>query len=206
MGNPFSIAFKEAPNGTALVDTSASKSIATEEWWRALSDPAAYSGNVVQQAPFNGGPREIPGVIEAEDFDWGGKGYAFFNNFPTVWPEYRVDSSELNLEICTDVACGFNIKGTEAGDWLEYTVNVRSSGTYDIEARVASVESGNTFRIKFNGLDKTGAIGVPNTGGEQNWQTVTIEGVELNAGEQVMRIEMDTGGINLNYADFGPGD
>ncbi|HEX9666458.1 MAG TPA: carbohydrate-binding domain-containing protein [Thermodesulfobacteriota bacterium] len=203
-GNPFSKvpAFKDDPNGNALVVTSASKSIATDEWWRVLSNPAAYSGTVVQQAPFYDTPASIPGVIEAEDFDWGGKGYAFFNTFPTVWPTHRVDASNLNLEDSTDVGGGFNIKGTEPGDWLEYTVSVTSSGTYRIEARVASEESGNVFRIKFNGVDKTGAIGVPNTGGEQSWQTVTVEGVQLNAGEQVMRIEMDTGGFNLNYVNF----
>ncbi len=165
----------------------------------ALSDPAAYSGEVVQQAPFNGGPRDIPGVIEAEDFDWGGKGFAFKNTFPTAWPVYRVDASDLNLDVSTDVGGGFNIKGTEPGDWLEYTVNIMNSGTYRIEARVASEESGKVFRIRFDGVDKTGAIAVPNTGGEQNWQTVTVEGVELNGGEQVMRIDMDTGGFSLNF-------
>ena len=203
-GNPFMKvpAFKEDPDGTALVVTSASESIATDEWWRALSDPGAYSGAVVQQAPFDSRPSDIPGVIEAEDFDWGGKGYAFNNTFPTAWPVYRVDASELNLEVTIDGGGGFNIKGTEPGDWLEYTVDVMNSGTYRIEVRVASEEGGKVFRIRFDGVDKIGAVGVPNTGGEQNWQTVSVDGVELNAGEQVMRIDIDTGGFNLDFVKF----
>jgi hypothetical protein len=203
-GNPFMKvpAFKEDPNGTALVVTNTSKSVATDEWWRALSDPSAYSGAVVQQAPFNEMPADIPGVIEAEDFDWGGKGYAFNNTFPTAWPVYRIDASQLNLEATGDSGGGFNIKGTEPGDWLEYTVDVIDSGNYSIEARVASEESGKAFRIRFNGVDKTGAIQIPNTGGEQNWESVNVEGVQLNAGSQVMRIDMDTGGFNLNYVKF----
>jgi hypothetical protein len=34
--------FREDPNGRALVVTAASAAVATEEWWRALSNPAAY--------------------------------------------------------------------------------------------------------------------------------------------------------------------
>jgi hypothetical protein len=77
-----------------------------------------------------------------------------------------------------------------------------NSGTYRIEVRVASEEGGKVFRIRFDGVDKIGAVGVPNTGGEQNWQTVSVDGVELNAGEQVMRIDIDTGGFNLDFVKF----
>jgi hypothetical protein len=77
-----------------------------------------------------------------------------------------------------------------------------NSGTYRIEVRVASEESGKAFLIGFNGVDKTGAIQIPNTGGEQNWESVNVEGVQLNAGSQVMRVDMDTGGFNLDFVKF----
>ena len=48
---------------------------------------------------------------------------------------------------------------------------------------------------------------IPNTGGWQNWQTLTTTGVSLSAGQQVMRIAMDTNGAtgavgNFNYLKF----
>ena len=84
---------KDDPNGRALLVTKANQNIATAEWWRALSNPAAYTGTILQQSPFNAAPFSIPGKIEAEDFDWGGKGVAFYTSHPTGWPFHRIDDS-----------------------------------------------------------------------------------------------------------------
>ncbi len=86
---------------------------------------------------------------------------------------------------------------TNAGEWLEYSVNVSAAGNYDIAVRVAGAVGG-TVRLEFDGVDKTGNLTVPNTGGWQSWQTVTATGVSLSAGSQIMRIYMNSGGYNLN--------
>jgi hypothetical protein len=86
---------------------------------------------------------------------------------------------------------GCNIGWMQAGEWLRYTVNVAAEGTYDVAMRVASSGNGGTFHIEFDGVDKTGPIPVPNTGGWQVWQTVTVSGIGLKAGQQVMRIVLD---------------
>jgi hypothetical protein len=43
-----------------------------------------------------------------------------------------------------------------------------------------------------NGVDKTGPIFVPPTGGWQTWTTISRTMVPLDAGVQVMRVVMDT--------------
>ena len=58
-------------------------------------------------------------------------------------------------------------------------VNVAAAGTYAIDVRVASNGAGGTFHIEVNGVDKTGPMAVPNTGGWQVWKTVTKTGVAL---------------------------
>jgi hypothetical protein len=70
--------------------------------------------------------------------------------------------------------------------------------------RVASPASGGTFHIEVNGVDKTGPLTVPNTGGWQTWSTVRKAGVSLSAGSQVWRVVMDKAGAsgavgNFNY-------
>ena len=45
-----------------------------------------------------------------------------------------------------------------AGEWLEYTVNVATAGTYTVEVRVASQGGGGTFHIEFGGTEQTGAL------------------------------------------------
>jgi len=76
------------------------------------------------------------------------------------------------------------------------------AGVYDIEVRVASSITGGRFHIEFDGVDKTGMVSVPNTGSDQGWQTVTLNGVSLNAGQQVMRLAIDAGGFSLNKFNF----
>jgi hypothetical protein len=53
----------------------------------------------------------------------------------------------------------------------------------------------------------TGPIDVPNTGGWQTWQTVSLPGIPLSAGSHVVRVFMATasssGGVgNYNWFRF----
>ena len=53
-----------------------------------------------------------------------------------------------------------------------------------------------------NGVDKTGPIAVPNTGGWQVWKTVTKTGVTLAAGPQVVRVVLDADGASGSVGNF----
>ena len=64
----------------------------------------------------------------------------------------------------------------------------KAAGNYLLETRVASGNPGGTFHLEFNGVDKTGLIDVPNTGGWQTYQTVVKTGISLAAGQQVVRV------------------
>src|SRR6185295_53215 len=115
--------------------------------------------------------------------------------------------SAVEVARTSDTGGGYNIGYTRTGEWLEYTVNVASAGYYTVEARVASAGNGGTFRLEFNGIDKTGLFTVPNTGGWQNWQTLSKTGIFLNAGQQVMRLYETNAGAsgsvaNINWVRF----
>jgi hypothetical protein len=79
----------------------------------------------------------------------------------------------------------------KAGEWLKYTVNVTASGTYQLDTRVAQKATSGRFHVEVDGVDKTGAIAVPNTGGWQTWQTITTTGLSLAAGTHIVRVVMD---------------
>jgi len=53
-----------------------------------------------------------------------------------------------------------------------------------------------------NGVDKTGRLTVPNTGGWQTWTTVQKAGVSLSAGPQTWRLVMDANGSSGGVANF----
>ncbi len=150
------------------------------------------------QSPYLGSPSAIPGKIEAENYDTGGEGVAYHDaDTGNSGGQYR-PSEGVDIQSCTDTGGGYNIGWTNAGEWLEYTVNVTTAGTYKIATRVASQSAGGTFHIEFNGVDKTGNITVPSTGGWQNWTTVNAT-AHLSAGTQIMRFYISASGFNLNY-------
>ena len=68
---------------------------------------------------------------------------------------------------------------------------------------MASAGQGGTFNVDFGGVNKTGTLTIPNTGGWQTWQTITTT-VQLSAGQQIMQVDWDSNGStgyvgNLNW-------
>lgn len=160
-------------------------------------------GLALSPAPFGGTARPLPGIVQAEDFDDGGEGVAYHDtDSSNNGGQYR--STGVDIESTTDTGAGFDISSTAAGEWLNYTVNASAAGLYTISTRVASPVSGGTFHIEFNGVNKTGPLIIPNTGGSQIWQTLNVNNVLLDAGLQSMRLVMDvnnSAGVvgNFNY-------
>ncbi|MBI3852950.1 MAG: ThuA domain-containing protein [Verrucomicrobia bacterium] len=168
-----------------------------------------FQGNGVSlnQTPFSGTPLPIPGTIETENFDNGGEGVAYHDNDPSNnGVEYRL-SDGVDIQSTTDVGGGYNVGWVEGGEWMEYTVNVATSGLYTLEARFTSTGDGGIAHVEFDGVDKTGPLDFPDTGGWQNWFTMVKLNVPLNAGQQVTRLAMDSNGgsglvANFNYLRF----
>ena len=154
-------------------------------------------------SPFSGAALAIPGWVQAEDFDNGGQNNAYYDNSPgNNGGAYR--ATDVDIEKTGNG--GYAVAWIGAGEWLRYTVNVASSGTYTVVARVASAGSGGTFHIEFNGTDKTGAMRVPNTGGWSTYQDLKAT-VSLSSGVQAMRIVFDSNGTtgavgNLSAVNF----
>ena len=151
------------------------------------------------QTPYSGSPVTLPGTVEAENYDKGGSGVAYLDSDPANnGGSYRNDG--VDVQVCSEG--GYNVGWINSGEWLEYTVDVSKAGTYDVALRVASPNTTGQLRIAFEGSDKTGTIGVPNTGGWQSWQTVSLPSISLSSGQQVMRIAIEGGSFNFNKLSF----
>lgn len=136
--------------------------------------------------PYGGAPAAVPGKIELEDFDLGLEGRTYHKKTRTVNGAggYRSGSGVFTTQ--TDF--GYAVTNTAAGEWLDYTINVAQSGVYDLDVAVASPKGGGTFFVSFNGQNKSGTLTVPSTGDGDKYQNVAKKGIELPAGQQVMRI------------------
>ncbi|HJR07936.1 MAG TPA: carbohydrate-binding protein, partial [Pyrinomonadaceae bacterium] len=145
------------------------------------------------RTPYSGVAAVVPGTVQAEDFDRGTNGVAYYDATPGNYGMvYRTGSDDwVDIEGCLDASCGYWLAWVHNGEWTEYTINVAAEGDYNLSAVVASMSTyaDGKFRIEIDGVDRTGTNGleVPNTTAT-GWQTTQAVQLHLTAGQHVMRV------------------
>src|SRR6185503_6777444 len=148
--------------------------------------------------PFGGKPHPIPGTIEAEHFDEGAEGVSHHDLDPENQGEPAYRKTSVDIEPRADARNGHGVGWTRGGEWLVYTVDVGADGVYSVDIPVASQGKGGKFHLEFDGLDATGPIPVPDTGGWQKLQVISVKGLSLHRGVQTMRLVLDRDGEKTN--------
>jgi len=114
--------------------------------------------------------------------------------------EAYANMAGVQLEACSEGTQ--NVGWIDTGDWMTYQITVPSAGSYTIHYRVASPNSGAVLSADFNaGANQLGTIAVPNTGGWQNWTTIS-QTVNLPAGTYYLGVAAKVGGFNLNWMNI----
>ena len=205
----FPIVANDAAQRTYLVDLSA-KSTWTGTLKQLRYDPIASQSSGSQAIDwiklvggYPSGSKAIPGTIQAEDYNKGGEGVAYHDVDVNNWGGAYRSSEAVDVQGTNDAGAGYNLGWLASGEWTEYLVNVATTGSYDLDLRVAASSNNNTLHVDFNGENKSGTITVNSTGSDQTWTTKTIR-VNLTAGRQLMRLAIDqsTGGLNVNWIGF----
>ena len=151
---------------------------------------------VTIQTPYAGIFGTIPGTIEAEKYDLGGQGIAY-NDVTTAneGGAFRTDAVDVE-----PFGTGYDVGYIITDEWLEYSVNV-TAGTYKIDANVAAIAAGKTFRLELDGTT-IASFTVPNTGAWGTFQVTTVNNVTLTAGQKVLRIYATSGDFNVDNITF----
>jgi len=141
----------------------------------------------------------IPGTVEAENYNIGCHTVAYYDSdAENQGDKYRTE--EVDIEACDDG--GYNVGYIATDEWLNYTVNVETTGVYSLDFRIASSSDGSEAYIETDGENISGNVTLPATGGWQTWSTVTVENISLTKGEQVLKLYITDGDFNLNYINF----
>ncbi len=155
------------------------------------------------QAPFNGSAHEVPGYIEAEEYDIGGEDIAYHEeNANGNEGNAFIRNDQVDIEATEDTSGQYNIGYILKNEWLKYTINVLRSGTYNLDLRVAAEGDEKSLHIEIDSIKVSENVKIPNTGGWQDWTTLTIHNIELTAGEHIMKVVFDASYMNLNYLEF----
>ncbi len=133
-----------------------------------------------KRAPYNETLPELPGTIDAGEFDNGLSGVSYNKVSTTV-----LKSREK-----------FSTVATQEGQWMDYTVDVKEDGLYTMDVEVASTKDGGRFHLaeySFDNLDfLTDFIDVPNTGSTTEFQKVRCSIKKyLTAGRHIFTMLVD---------------
>lgn len=197
---PYSVQLSNLAAGTYVITATATDSRGAS----GTSQPFNVTVNASGRSPYNG-PHNIPGVTQAEDFDNGGEGVAYHDNdagngFGSFYRNTDVDIASAGS--------GVVVGNARTGEWLEYTVNVTTSGSYNIIARVASDGPGGKFHYEIDRATPnaiiTPQLTAPNTLNWGAYQDAAAANVSLTAGQHILRLSFDLNGTQQYpaIADF----
>lgn len=83
--------------------------------------------------------------------------------------------------------------------WVEYGIEVKESGTYDLLVRYANLVDG-TFTFTIDGSEVSHTF--PTTASEDTWKTAKVEGFDLSEGKHILRVALTKGRANFNWMCF----
>ncbi len=163
------------------------------------------SVQVGEQYPYNKQINLIPGIIEPGKFDQfdgaSASGISYLDLSKENLGDFRLNES---VDVANHTTEGATVGWIDAGEWLEYTVNVQQSGVYDFSFRYASGNSagGGPFLLEMDHVTISSEIPVPTTSNWNVWATKTVKGLNLIQGEHVLRFKFISGEFNLGKCTF----
>jgi hypothetical protein len=185
--------------------------------------PEDYKGK-----PWRGKMQVIPGKITAAYYDTGGEGVAYhdidaknrgsgsLNRGPEEKNNFRKDEGvdiSYTKAAFDKFADGkvleidhYYVGWTMAGEWVNYTVDVKKPGTYQVNMLASSNNKNAEISLAVNGADKTGSIVVESTGHWHTWKMYdNVAEIKLDQGPQVLTLKfVKEGNMNVQYLEFVP--
>ena len=145
--------------------------------------------------PYNDGqPVVIPGMVEVERYDYGYPGVTYHDITEGNSGKgfYRSDDVDIVSE-----RGRHRVTNTKTGEWLEYSVDIKQTGTYHISVSYAGTQAG-IIRFECSGQTLVDSIVLKPTGAMDRYESVRVDGMRLEAGRQVLRLHIEQGGIQLD--------
>ncbi|MCF0220948.1 MAG: carbohydrate-binding protein, partial [Fibrobacter sp.] len=147
------------------------------------------TGEPPEVKPFKGAI-EIPGTIEGENYDT----YAFEHaQSESDATGYRTDDAGI-----VKAGEGFALGYTSAGDYFEYTLDVKAAGSYKVSVNGATGNSADGSVTVSVGTQKV-AVAVVAQG---DWDTYSESAggeIQLQAGKQTLRLTVNDNNLNVDW-------
>lgn len=159
---------------------------------------------VGDQKPYENSAHSIPGTIEAGHFDFyeGGIGQniSYYDSSTNNEGNFRTDEYVDAVTVTNE---GDTVGWITAGEWLEYTIEVETTGCYDLNIRFASGNSngGGPIYFEIDDTKITEDVRFSATGDWNNWNTKSTS-IELTQGTHILKLVADQGEVNIGKIEF----
>ncbi len=149
-----------------------------------------------KKIPYKNNPIEIPGTIEFEHYDLGGKGISYMEREEINSGNFfdRNDPVDLSKDN-NNIVLGY----TEAGEWLEYTINIKKTGNYSFEISNCSAATSNgQARIEIDGIRAADSFTFIPNGNWSKYKEDSFHNIRLPSGIHILRFYIEKGEYNLD--------
>ena len=157
------------------------------------------------QTPYGDKAAAIPGKIEAEIFDK--PGYGAGNDSYSDNDTDNQGDAEFRAEDGVDIVLGGSgmaIGYTNAGEWMEYTVDVAEDGDYPIVANASSGAENSGFCFSVDGKPMGDTVKVTKTGDDWSvYKEFEAGTAKLTKGKHIIRLTITGNNVNIDWFSVG---
>ena len=141
--------------------------------------------------------------IELEDYDIAGSGFSYNDHTPgNEGGEYRND----DVDISALPEGGYNVGWIWPDEWLNYSDIKGADTSYQVYARVASINNDNRFRLEMDGNKLSETLAFSSTNGWGNFVVVSLGMLTLPKGKHTIKFDAESDLFNIDYIHFTASD
>jgi hypothetical protein len=203
-------AFRMTVGGENYVRTQAFPATGKSLAWKTINIPAVYlpggtdvmrfiseknnlninwlSITKADQTPYNGIPTYIPGIVQAEEYDWGGQNVAYYDTTPgniCYYAAFRFE--DVDVEDSPHSGSIINVGWIASGEWMEYIIYIQYTARY-YPYIVAAAPTGGRANITIYGQNCSGTFSFTSSGDNQDYESFSTSWVDLYQGTYIMRV------------------
>lgn len=148
----------------------------------------------------------LPGVIETEDYDDGGEGVGY-HEVDTYTANLFRPKDKIDFEPSSTYPNDANywLSNTITGEWVKYTVNVNTAGTYDVSMRYLNGNATDLGKIKLYVDDSPvyeSPSSISKTGSWTTWGFNKFTTSNISIGTHTLKLEFVEGGVYIDNFTF----
>jgi hypothetical protein len=166
-------------------------------------------------AAWDGSPVDIPGVVQAEEFNTGGAGSSYTASWKhqgdsTFRPQEGPAIRQITRHGEPNVAPGgYYLYDLPTQAYANYSIHIAKESNYTFRARVSSQGTGGVIHFNLDGKPVTKSMQIPDTGGAENFTVLYFGPSQLPAGEHILSLQTESGGQegkvgNVDYVSVLP--